>query len=137
MRAGWRLVFLCLCSFGMSLNVVILVPSAINAAEDRAGIITIGRYSALLQQRGAQRQSEIDQAASLNRQARQRLDQGRYDEAEPLLKRALAIRERALGSAHPDTATSLNNLAELYRIQGKYEAAEPLYQRSFAIRVKS
>src|SRR6266540_5863115 len=127
MRAGWRLVFLCLCSFGMSLNVVILVPSAINAAEDRAGIITIGRYSASLQQRSAQRQAEIDQAASLNRQARQRLDQGRYDEAEPLLKRALAIREKALGAGHLDTAQSLNNLARLYYEQGKYAESSHEY----------
>src|SRR5262245_23311411 len=136
-RAVWRLLFLCLCFFGMSLNVLILAPSAINAAENRAGIVTINRDSASLQQRSAQPQAEIDQATSLNRQARQYLDQGKYDEAEPLLKRALAIRERALGPAHPDTATSLNNLAELYRIQGKYGAAEPLYQRSLAIRVKA
>jgi tetratricopeptide (TPR) repeat protein len=41
--------------------------------------------------------------------------QSRYPEAEPLYKRALAIREQQLGLEHPDTALSLNNLAELYR----------------------
>ena len=41
--------------------------------------------------------------------------QGRYADAEPLYKRSLAIREKALGPDHPDVATSLNNLAELYR----------------------
>ena len=54
-------------------------------------------------------------------------------QAEPLYKRALAIREKQLGPEHPDTATSLNNLAGLYHAQGKYEQAEPLYQRALAI----
>ena len=36
---------------------------------------------------------------------------GAYGKAEPLHQRALAIREKALGPAHPDTAQSLNNLA--------------------------
>ena len=55
--------------------------------------------------------------------------QGRYADAEPLYKRSLAIREKALGPDHPDVATSLNNLAELYRAQGRYADAEPLYKR--------
>ena len=37
--------------------------------------------------------------------------QGRYAEAEPLYKRSLAIREKALGPDHPDVGTALNNLA--------------------------
>ena len=31
--------------------------------------------------------------------------QGRYVEAEPLMKRSLAIREKALGPEHPSVAT--------------------------------
>jgi tetratricopeptide (TPR) repeat protein len=61
-------------------------------------------------------------------------ERARYAEAEPLLKRALAIREQGLRAMHPDTANSLNNLAGLYRAQGKYGQAEPLYQRALAIR---
>ena len=57
--------------------------------------------------------------------------------AEPLLKRGLAIREKALGPEHPNTAQSLNNLAALYDRQGRYEEAEPLYQRALAIREKA
>ena len=45
--------------------------------------------------------------------------QGRYEEAEPLYERALAISETALGPEHPDVATSLNNLAALHRAQGR------------------
>ncbi len=64
--------------------------------------------------------------------------QGRYAEAEPLHKRALAIFEKALGPKHPDVAQSLNNLAGLYRAQeGKYGEAEPLYQQALANREKA
>jgi hypothetical protein len=40
--------------------------------------------------------------------------QGRYSEAELLLKRALAAREKTLGPEHPDTLRSVNNLGFLY-----------------------
>src|SRR5689334_2314447 len=63
-------------------------------------------------------------------------NQGKYIEAEPLYKQALAIHEKVLGSDHPDMAISLNNLAELYRSQGKYIEAEPLYKQALAIREK-
>lgn len=43
--------------------------------------------------------------------------QGKYSEAEPLLKQALAIWKKQLGDNHPNIATSLNNLAALYQSQ--------------------
>jgi tetratricopeptide (TPR) repeat protein len=61
---------------------------------------------------------------------------GKYDEAELLYRRALAIREKVLGPDHPDVAASLNNLATLLDKQGKYDEAEPLYRRALAIRKK-
>jgi tetratricopeptide (TPR) repeat protein len=60
-----------------------------------------------------------------------------WGEAEPLLKRAIAITEKTLGPDHPDLATSLNNLALLYRNTGRYTEAEPLYERALAIREKA
>ena len=54
-----------------------------------------------------------------------------------LHKRALAIREKALGPEHPDVAVSLNNLAVVYRAQAKYAEAEPLHKRALAIREKA
>ena len=60
-----------------------------------------------------------------------------YAQAKPLLKRALAIREKVLDREHPDVATSLNDLAELYDNQGQYAKAEPLYQRALGIREKA
>ena len=76
-------------------------------------------------------------ARSLNNLALLYDAQGRYAEAEPLYKRALAIREKALGPDHPDVAPSLNNLAALYDPQGQYAQAEPLYKRSQEIREKA
>ena len=43
--------------------------------------------------------------------------QGKYAEAEPLHKRALAIFEKALGPEHRNVAQSLNNLAVQYCTQ--------------------
>jgi tetratricopeptide (TPR) repeat protein len=60
-----------------------------------------------------------------------------YSAAEPLLRRALAIREKALGPEHPDTATSLNDLARVLQDQGDLAAARPLYERALAIREKA
>jgi tetratricopeptide (TPR) repeat protein len=73
-------------------------------------------------------------AASLSKLAYLYKSQGQYEAAEPLYRRALAIRERVLGPDHPDTAQSLNNLAGLYYFQGQYEAAEPLFRRALDIR---
>jgi len=61
-------------------------------------------------------------------------DHARYVEAEQLLKRALAITKKALGSNHPDVAYRLHKLAVLYERRGRYMEAEQLYQRSLAIR---
>ena len=44
-------------------------------------------------------------------------NQGKYDDAEPLYKRALTIREEVLGPDHPKVASSLNNLATLLASQ--------------------
>ena len=58
---------------------------------------------------------------------------GRYAEAEALLKRALEIREQALGPYHPNVAQSLNELAAIYQFRGQYAKAEPFYNRALAI----
>ena len=76
-------------------------------------------------------------ATSLNNLGELYRAQGKYAEAEPLSRRALAIDEKALGSEHPDVATDLNNLALLSYNQGKYAEAETLNQRALAIREKA
>jgi tetratricopeptide (TPR) repeat protein len=64
-------------------------------------------------------------------------DQGRYADAEPLFKRALAITEKSLGPDHPDAGRLLNNVALLYQAQGRSADAEPLFKRAVAIAEKS
>lgn len=58
---------------------------------------------------------------------------GRYDEAEPNLRRSLAIRRENLPAAHPDIAASLNDLAQLLLLQNKLTEADPLQRESLAI----
>ena len=75
----------------------------------------------------------LEAASLLNRTGWYLNERGRYSEAEPLLVRALSIREGQLGAEHPDTAQSLNDLATLYQNQGKYAEAEPLFVRALSI----
>ena len=78
-------------------------------------------------------ESEYQSANTLNRRAVRLHSNGQYAEAEPILKRVLAIREQALGLEHPDTATSLNNLAMLYEKQGRYKEAVPILEQALGI----
>lgn len=43
--------------------------------------------------------------------------QGKFDEAEPLLRRAMAITEGKLGTDHPSYSIHLNNLAVVLKEQ--------------------
>lgn len=80
---------------------------------------------------------EFPEAAWTMHQAGKYLkDRAQYDEAEPLLRRALAIREKALGAEHPDVAQSLRHLASLYKYLGKYGNSELLFQRALTIHEK-
>jgi CHAT domain-containing protein/Tfp pilus assembly protein PilF len=70
------------------------------------------------QGKGARPADHPDVAEILNNLAAVYGFQGRYGEAEGLYRRALAIREKALGADHPDVATTLNNLANVYASAG-------------------
>ena len=48
-----------------------------------------------------------------------------YSQAAPLLRDALAVRERVLSLEHPETAGSLNNLALLLKDEGDLVGARP------------
>ncbi len=84
----------------------------------------------------AQNSLELIEAQRLNQEVMKLHREGKYNQAIPLAKRALLIREKLLGSEHPDVATSLNSLAQLYQAQGNYSKAEPMLKRSLAIREK-
>jgi CHAT domain-containing protein/Tfp pilus assembly protein PilF len=57
-----------------------------------------------------------------------------YAKAEPLLRRALSMREKNLSKDSLRVAISLDGLGLLYRAMAQYEKAEPLLQRSLRIR---
>jgi len=59
---------------------------------------------------------------------------GLYDQAEPLLERAFALRKKTLGEDNLDVAETLYNLATAIRLQGHYPQAEPFFRQSLAIR---
>ena len=90
-----------------------------------ASSIALPQFS---EQKGA-----LAEAKRLSQEAISLYRQGKFSEAEPLFRQALAVREKALGPGHPRVALSLNNLAVLYKAQGRYAEAERLTQRSLAI----
>ena len=65
------------------------------------------------------------------------LEGGCYAQAEPLLKEALEILKRSLGTNHPYVASTMSRLALLYHYQGKYSDAEPLYKEALEIQKHS
>jgi hypothetical protein len=58
----------------------------------------------------------------------------RYDESLPLLDRALAITEAALGTDHLDTARTLNNNAISLQKHTDYVGSEALFRRALTVR---
>jgi tetratricopeptide (TPR) repeat protein len=56
-----------------------------------------------------------------------------WTEAEPLMRRALAVSEKSFGTEHPVVAVSLNNLAQLLKATNRLAEAEPLMRRALAI----
>ena len=69
-------------------------------------------------------------AELLSRMGNYLRERAQYSEAEPLLQKALAIRQRVLGSEHVDVAGDMNSLAGLYSDVGKYAQAETLYHQA-------
>ncbi|NJD05536.1 MAG: tetratricopeptide repeat protein, partial [Methylococcaceae bacterium] len=61
------------------------------------------------------------------------LEKALYREAEPLMRRALAIDEAGYGPDHPNVARDLNNLAALLRDTNRLAEAEPLMRRVVGI----
>lgn len=76
---------------------------------------------------------ELVEAGQLSVQSVKLYGSGKYDEAIALGKRALQIREQALGSKHPLVASSLVNIAHVYTAKKEFQEAIDLYQRALEI----
>lgn len=112
--------------------------SEYNVMFDATGPLdtTIFRSQKIMQSDGIETAPAVSQketATLLNMLGELYRSQGRYNEAEPLFKRSLAMRERELGPDHTKVAESLNNLAVLYHNLRRYNDAEPLIKRSLII----
>lgn len=62
---------------------------------------------------------------------------GSYREAEPILRRGLAVNEQRLGPNHPNLARDLHSLALLLRYTNRLAEAEAVFRRALAIDVRS
>jgi tetratricopeptide (TPR) repeat protein len=62
--------------------------------------------------------------------------QGQPAKAEPLYRRALSIRQKALGSSHPEVAKTLEDLATVLRKLGRGNEAVALDLQAREIRAK-
>ena len=76
-------------------------------------------------------------AIDLNNLAQLLQATNRLAEAEPLMRRALAIDEKSFGPDHPNVARDLNNLAALLQDTNRLAEAEPLDAPGVAIDEKS
>ena len=72
--------------------------------------------------------------AAEEERASRRLDEGRLDEAEPLLLQILDAKRQQFGDRSTEVAASLNQLFILYYAQGRYAEAEPLASEALDIR---
>jgi tetratricopeptide (TPR) repeat protein len=77
------------------------------------------------------------EAAKLNQTAMELVGQGKYDEAEPIMKQALTITETSLGPINPEVTTALSNLGEIYRRQKNYSEARLYMERALSMAEKT
>ena len=61
------------------------------------------------------------------------VQQAKFGEAEPLMRRALEIDEASFGFYHPKVAIRFNNLAQLLQATTRLSEAEPLMCRALEI----
>ncbi|MDT5063741.1 MAG: hypothetical protein QOH63_4200 [Acidobacteriota bacterium] len=81
--------------------------------------------------------TELLEAQKLNTEVVKLFNAGKYDEAIPLAKRVLQIREKALTPGDERINAALINLAELYASKQKYGDAEDYYQRLLSVYEKA
>jgi TonB family protein len=99
------------------------------------GIFTLA--GPVAQQGDAQKQTptspNLDEATRLSQRVVSLHNQGKFDEALPLARRALEIREKHLGPEHQLVGLALKNLASLYFAKKQYDDAVRLYERTLSV----
>jgi len=95
-----------------------------------AALFALERALAIKENTGA---SGWELAVTLGKLGEFYLSEGKYGECEPLLIRALNIKQQILGKHDPSLAADLKRLAEVYTAQGRPHTAEPLLETSAAM----
>ncbi len=85
----------------------------------------------------SQMAEQLTAASAVHEQALSLFEKGRYFDALPLAKRAVAIREGVLGPAHQDVATALTTLGLIHGTLIELSQAKPLLERALEIRRSS
>jgi tetratricopeptide (TPR) repeat protein len=80
----------------------------------------------------AEKRAALVQAHDMEGKAEALYGRGKYAEAEPLFRKALAIWEETLGRRHQQTLLLYYNLAINLRRQGRFEEAERLSRKALA-----
>lgn len=70
---------------------------------------------------------------TLKAQAFIAMNEGRFDDAEPLYIEALRLTEQQVGKDHPDTATILQTLGDAYLHVSRFAEAIPYYQQLLVV----
>ena len=100
-------------------------PSRCCARRSRSGVATTARRAEVV-------------AVGLNNLASILRQQGRLDDAVPLLEQAIAIRRQRVGNGHPALAQVLGHLGPgPQRCSGDFALAEPLLREALAIRKRA
>lgn len=106
----------------------ILITLILGFCFSLSGVPTVAGQAA-----GAQQSSDVAEADSLSTQVVKLYQEGKIEEAIPLAKRALRLREKALGPRHREVANAKANLAILYVASNKYGDAEQQLKQALAI----
>lgn len=79
---------------------------------------------------------DVAEADRLNAEVVKLYREGKYDEALPVAKRVLELREKALGGEDLRVAYALTNLGNIYTRKGNQKESEPLLRRALAVTEK-
>lgn len=77
--------------------------------------------------------AEIAEESRLNTSLVELYKAGKFDQALPVARRLVELREKMFGPEDPVVGIALSNLAEIYRARNKNDEAQPLYRRSLEI----
>jgi TonB family protein len=113
------------------LLIIILVcaalPAVVNAQTSGVQSSTSKPLEAA--QKSEAQSPDLLEAEKLNSEAVKLYKAGKFDEAAPLAKRVLQLRETSLAPNHDLIISALINLGEIYRARRKYGDAETYFQR--------